>query len=134
MLLRDLKEDENWLTSAWQLTYRVGWEHILRGVYAVYDSFVRTDILVNQRELPDISKESVPAIEEGSNLTIRGMSRTLGVPLMMTFYNQTNIVEVFVAKATEEFKSADYKSFNISMCQFLDSVELAMYRPFGVET
>lgn len=133
MLLRDLKEDENWLTSAWQLTYRVGWEHILRGVYAVYDSFVRTDVLVEQRELADISKESVPSIEEASNLTIRGMSRTMGVPVMMTFYNQTNFVEVFVAKATDEFKSADYKSFNISMCQFLDSIELAMYRPINTE-
>lgn len=43
-------------------------------------------------------------------------------------YNQTNAVTVNVAGMTEEFKEADYEKFNKSLCQYLDSIELAMYR------
>lgn len=133
MLLRELEQDENWLISKWQLTYSVSWEHIQKAVYAAFDSFVRTDILTSTiqgsiTEIETINKDSVMLIEEAASMTIRGMSRILGVPLMITFYNQTNVVELFVAKATDEFKTADYKQFNLSMCQFLDSIELAMYR------
>ena len=48
--------------------------------------------------------------------------------IMITFYNQTNIVDVNVAKMTDEFAVADYEKFNKSLCQYLDSIELAMYR------
>ena len=37
------------------------------------------------------------------------------------------VVDVWVACATDEFKEADYKSFNLSMGQYMDSMELAMY-------
>ena len=47
---------------------------------------------------------------------------------MITFYNQTDLVRATVACATEEFREADYQRFNLSMCQFMDSAELAMYR------
>ncbi len=50
------------------------------------------------------------------------------VPIMITFYNQTNIVDVNVAKMTDEFSKTDYEKFNKSLCQYLDSIELAMYR------
>lgn len=50
------------------------------------------------------------------------------VPIMITFYNQTNIVDVNVAKMTYEFSKTDYEKFNKSLCQYLDSIELAMYR------
>ena len=46
---------------------------------------------------------------------------------MMTFFNQLKTVNVAVACATDEFKEADYHNFNMSMGQFMDSVELAMY-------
>lgn len=133
MLLRELRQDENWLISKWQLTYSVGWEHIQKAVCAAYDSFVRTDILTtsvqgSRTEIETTGKDSVMQIEEAASMTIRGMSRTLGIPLMITFYNQTNVVELFSAKATDEFKSSDYEQFNLSMCQYLDSIELAMYR------
>jgi hypothetical protein len=47
---------------------------------------------------------------------------------MITFYNQTNIVDVNVAKVTDEFKSADYEKYNKSLCQYMSSLEIAMYR------
>lgn len=54
MLLIGVKSDSGWLSSRWNLTYRVGWEHIC--------------------------------------------------------------------------KEADYEKFNKSLCQYMDSIELAMYR------
>jgi hypothetical protein len=29
---------------------------------------------------------------------------------------------------SDEFKDTDYRKFNISMCQYMDSIELAMTR------
>jgi hypothetical protein len=49
------------------------------------------------------------------------------VPVKITFYNQTDHVKVSVRCVNEEFEEADYKMFNISMCRFLDSVEIAMF-------
>lgn len=47
--------------------------------------------------------------------------------MMVKFYNQLQRVDVWVACAADEFKEADYKSFNLSMGQYMDSMELAMY-------
>ena len=49
-------------------------------------------------------------------------------PYIVTFMNQTNVVDVNVAQATAEFSEADYQKFNMSLCQYMDSIELAMYR------
>ncbi len=128
MMLIDVKENNGWLFSEWQLTYRVGWEHICKAVSAVYDSFVNPEILVNHSEVSINSKQDILSIHESANLMIRGLSDILHVPVMITFYNQTNIAKVIVGAASKEFSNADYQRFNVSMCQFLDSVELAMYR------
>ena len=61
-------------------------------------------------------------------MTIRGISKIIQVPLSITFYNQMNTVDVNTAKATSEFINTDYQKLNMSLCQFLDSLELAMYR------
>ena len=71
--------------------------------------------------------EGVLALEENGYLIIRGLSQIIKVPLMITFYNQLDLVRAAVACAAEEFEEADYRRFNLSMCQFMDSIELAMY-------
>ena len=60
-------------------------------------------------------------------MTIRGMSKIIRVPLMITFFNQSDVVNVWVACVSEEFKEADYQNFNRSLGQYLDSMELTMY-------
>ena len=70
---------------------------------------------------------SVLRLEEGGNMVIRGTSTVIKVPMMVKFYNQLQMVDVWVACATDEFKEADYQSFNLSMGQYMDSMELAMY-------
>ena len=55
------------------------------------------------------------------------ISTILKVPVMITFYNQLQAVDVNVAKVTKEFEVCDYQKFNVSMGQYMDSIELAMF-------
>jgi hypothetical protein len=72
--------------------------------------------------------EALLSPEEAGYLMIRGVSETIGVPISITFCNQTDFVRETVISATEEFTKADYRQFNLSMCQYMDSIEMAMYR------
>ena len=73
------------------------------------------------------AKEDILNIEEGSFLTIRGISKIIKMPLMMTIFNQTPIVNVSVPAIDKEFKIADYEKFNKSLCTYMDSIELFMH-------
>lgn len=128
MLLIGTKENEGWILSRWNLTYRVGWEHICKAVNSVYEFYTNQEVLVEDKVVAINVKEEILSLAEGGGLTIRGISTIIKVPIMITFYNQTNIVDVNVAKMTDEFAAADYEKFNKSLCQYLDSIELAMYR------
>lgn len=128
MLLIGVKEENGWLLSRWNLTYRVGWEQICKATHSIYDYYKGIEILVDNQNVTVTGKEEVLKLEEGSNLTVRGMSTILNVPIMITFINQTNIVDVNVAGMTDEFRTAEYQKFNLSLGQYMDSVELAMYR------
>ena len=128
MLLVGTKENEGWILSRWNLTYRVGWEHICKAVNSVYEFYTNQEVLVEDKVAAINAKEEILSLAEGGGLTIRGISTIIKVPIMITFYNQTNIVDVNVAKMTDEFAAADYEKFNKSLCQYLDSIELAMYR------
>ena len=110
MLLMGVKEENGWLCSQWDLTYGTGWTEITKAVKTAYPYY-----------------EDVLCLEEGGNMVIRGTSTVIKVPMMVKFYNQLQRVDVWVACATDEFKEADYKSFNLSMGQYMDSMELAMY-------
>lgn len=128
MLLLGVKENNGWLLSRWNLTYRVGWEQICKAAQSVFEYYNQLEILVANQIVSIDKKEDIMTLDESSNLTIRGMSTIVKVPIMITFVNQTNVVEVNVAKVTSEFSEVDYEKFNMSLCQYLDSIELAMYR------
>ncbi len=129
MFLVGVKENNGWLTSRWDLTYRVGWQHICKGVSAVYDYYEQPEILVGETKVDVASKEAVLELEEAGSMTLRGFSQIVKAPIMMTFMNQTQVVEVHVPIMVEgEFAKADYQQFNTSLCQYMDSIELAMYR------
>ena len=128
MLLIGVREDNDWLLSRWNLTYRVGWEHICKAAKSMFDYYDGLEILVDDKAVEISSKEDIMHIDEARTITVRGMSKIIKVPLMITFYNQTNAVDVSVAIATDEFKGTDYQKFNMSLGQYMDSIELAMYR------
>ena len=117
--------------SEWNLTYRVGWGHICSAAALIYQYTEDAEILVgdaNGQQTVNISSaEEIGQLEEMGWLTIRGRSKIIGVPLMITFYNQLDLVRLHVLAEGEEFAETDYKKFNLSMCQFMDSAELAMY-------
>ena len=130
MLLIDVKNKGGWLYSEWQLTYPTGWNGILNAAYGLYDTFSEPEILIDadSTPVPVKSKQDIAGIGEAGSLMIRGISAFLHVPVMISFLNQTNAVRAVVAAATDEFKNADYKSFNLSVGQLMDSIELAMHR------
>lgn len=128
MLLMTIKENTGWLLSQWNLTYSVGWEQICKAIYFMFDYYDNTEILVDEKLIDLSSKEEIIKIDEARNMTIRGISKIIKAPLMITFFNQTSVVNVNIVKVNEEFKTADYQKFNFSMCQYMDSIELSMYR------
>ena len=131
MMLLGVKKDGDWLYSEWQLTYRVGWGHITSAAALIYEYTKNPELFVGdangEQEVTVGASEEIRALDEGGYLTIRGVSEILRVPMVITFYNQMDLVRATVACATEEFRQADYKKFNLSLCQFMDSAEIAMY-------
>ena len=116
MLLLGVRKENGWLLSTFKLTYGVGWREICNAVSATYDKRVNIS-----------SKDEILQLEEAGSIIIRGLSKIVEVPLMLTFFNQLQKVNVAVACATDEFLEADYQKFNMSIGQYMDSVELAMY-------
>lgn len=131
MKLLGVEKDGGWLYSEWRLTYRVGWEHILNAVSLIYHYTKDPEIISGDAEgdkpVSVDNADEIKSLEESGRLTIRGVSDIIKVPLSITFFNQLDYVRLYVACATEEFETADYKEFNLSMCQFMDSAEIAMY-------
>lgn len=128
MLLVGVKEENGWLLSRWNLTYKVGWNHICKAVHSVYEYYNRPEVLVDGNIVEIKNKDEIFCLEERGSMVIRGNSEIIKIPLMITFYNQIQAVDVSVAGITDEFKNADYQQFNMALGQYMDSIELAMYR------
>jgi len=128
MVLVGVNDEKNWLSSRWNLTYNVGWEHICKAAVAIYDYYGGIEILANGKPVKIEKKEDILNLGEQMNMVVRGHSKIVKTLMMITFYNQLNIVDVSVAKMTEEFQNTDYEKFNKSLGQYMDSIELAMYR------
>lgn len=131
MKLVDVKKGGGWLYSEWNLTYRVGWRRICKAAQLIHHDMKDPEILTGSPgddvRVSINNEEEILSLEESGHLTMRGLSGLIGVPIIITFFNQLDLVRVTVACANEEFADADYKKFNLSMCQYLDSAELAMY-------
>ena len=127
MLLLGVRKENGWLLSTFKLTYGVGWREISKAVSATYDYYDKVEVLVDDKRVNISSKDEILQLEEAGSIIIRGLSKIVEVPLMLTFFNQLQKGNVAVACATDEFLEADYQKFNMSIGQYMDSVELAMY-------
>ncbi|MDD3739348.1 MAG: hypothetical protein PHP31_08670 [Lentimicrobiaceae bacterium] len=128
MLLLGVTEENGWLASTFNLTYAVGWDKICKAVSMIYSYYENVEILVDNEKMDISSKEEILKLEEAGNMTIRGISTIIKVPIMITFFNQLQNVNVTVPCMKGEFENADYQKFNMSLGQYMDSLELAMYR------
>ncbi|MCR5685333.1 MAG: hypothetical protein K6G81_07940 [Lachnospiraceae bacterium] len=126
-----IEEELTWLYSEWSLTYRVGWHQICAAVALIWEYTEAPELKMGdayEESFPEVKNtEEIMNLEESGWLGVRGKSKILEVPVQITFYNQTDHVKVSVLSVNEEFSEADYRKFNLSMCQFMDSAEIAMY-------
>ena len=128
MLLIGVNKENGWLRSQWNLTYPTGWEGICKAVSFAYPYFGQPEVLKNNSVVNISEKSEILRLQEGMNLTLRGISSTFHCPVMITFYNQTKIVEMSLPSLDGEFSEADYEKFNKSCCDYLTSIEIAMNR------
>lgn len=118
-----------YLTPTYMMDRGTGYyQRSMNDCKTMYEFYTQTEILTNDGPEAISYRDDILKLKENGKLTIRGMSTILKVPIMITFMNQLNIVEVMVAQATDQFRETDYQKFNLSLCQYMDSIELAMYR------
>ncbi len=128
MLLLGVREENGWLASTFNLTYPVGWEKICKAVSMAYGYYDNVEVLVDEQVIDISSAEEILTLEEAGTMTIRGISTIIKVPIMITFFNQLQTVNVTMPCSAGKFAKADYQNFNMSLGQYMDSLELAMYR------
>lgn len=88
MLLLGVKKENDWLLAEYNLTYKVGWENICKAVSLAYEYYDNVEILVDNNKVNICSKEEILQLDEARTMTIRGVSKIIQVPLMITFFNQ----------------------------------------------
>lgn len=129
MLLIGVKEEKSWLISRWHLSYHASWQAILKATQAIFAQYDKLQILVDNQVVEVKDKAAIANLQEAGQLTFRGISKILQVPISITFYNQLEEVDVQVAKVKNKFPATvNYEEFNKFAGQYLDSIELAMYR------
>ena len=86
MLLIGITEEPGWIRSTFNLTYRVSWETLLKGVRGVYpymrdvsQNADNPEILVDDEIIQISSPDEILAIPEAGSITIRGF-----VPVIKT--------------------------------------------------
>ena len=129
MLLVGEHEEDGWIYSTFNLTYRVAWEQLLLAVYGAYRFFSDPEVLVDGKPVEIGDPAEILTIAEDRNIMLRGISTVITAPLMISFYNQVQFVNVSVAAVNDEFRDTDYEKYNKSMCQLMDSMEIMMHLP-----
>lgn len=129
MLLVGEHEEDGWIYSTFNLTYRVAWEQLLLAVYGAYRFFSDPEVLVDGKPVEIGDPAEILTIAEDRNIMLRGISTVIAAPLMITFFNQVHFVNVSVGAVNDEFRDTNYEKYNKSMCQLMDSMEIMMHLP-----
>ena len=104
MLFMGHHEDDGWLLSTFNLTFRASWEMMLQGVYEAWHYFANVEILVDRKPIEIKTPEDILKIPENWNITIRGLLMVARTNVEIIFYNK------FIGK-------------------FIDNMEIAMNMP-----
>ena len=128
MLLTGVKKEEGWLYSRWQLTYGAGWDTLCNGGCRLFSDLDDPEVFTDgEKQAPIKEAEKILDLPERGRLMVRGLSKTLGIPVMVTFYNQTKIVDLTLPASREICDSTDYETFNKALAPYVDSLEIAMF-------
>lgn len=127
MVLSTVKEDnDGFLVARWHTTYSISWENILKTVRDIIENYIMPGIIVNDNiKIDIIDLDDILKIKEAVSLTICGMSKTYKIPIIIRFYTQLSIVE---SEIPSEFLKCDYEKVNKAMGQYMDSIELKMFK------
>lgn len=137
MILRDFKEQKEWLLTVWQLTYKVDWKGVLYIAEAIYPYLGQGEVLSNAGREDEANLTAKVSgkdkkfrsllDKEGASLTVRGMSKILKCPLQMTIYNQTYVCEASLPVSFfKDFDTCENKYRQIAevLGQLLNSAEI----------
>ena len=138
MLLVEEREENGWIRSTFNLTYRVTWDQLLQAVHGAYPYFANPQVLVDGTQISVAKQSDILTIPEDRAIILRGISTVLNAPLMITFRNQSQAVAVSVGSVNQEFRNTTYEKYNKSMSQLMDSMEIMMHlhaaKPNGSST
>ena len=128
MLLIGVKKDEGWLYSRWNLTWGAGWLTLCKGGRVLLDDFDNPEVFVDGERIPSFKDpEEIMEVPEHREMRVRGFSRTLGLPVMVDFYNQTKVVDVTLPASEKVVDTTDYETFNKEIAPYVDSMEIMMF-------
>lgn len=129
MLFMGHREDDGWLLSTFNLTFRASWEMMLQGVYEAWHYFANVEILVDRKPIEIKTPEDILKIPEDRNIVIRGLLMVARANVEIVFYNQVHFINVYVECNNEELKNLDYEHYNKFIGKFIDNMEIAMNMP-----
>lgn len=137
MVLREFKEQKEWLFTVWQLTYKVGWKGALYIAEAMYPYLGQGEVLSNvgrgdeanlTAKVSGKDNKFMSLLDkEEASLTVRGMSKILKCPLQMTIYNQTYVCEASLPVSFfKDFETCEnkYQQIAETLGQLLNSAEI----------
>ena len=129
MLLIGVKKEEGWLHSRWNLTWGAGWLTLCKGGLQLLADFDNPEVFVDGEAMKAFAKrEEILDLPERGRLMVRGLSKTLGIPVMVSFYNQTKVVDLTLPATKEVVDSTDYETFNKEIAPYVDSLEIMMFQ------
>ncbi|MBR5724434.1 MAG: hypothetical protein IKX62_03535 [Bacteroidales bacterium] len=128
MLLIGVKEDKGWLYSRWNLTWGAGWKNICKAGWRLLADFDNPEVYVDGEKVgPFADQDDILELPERGQMMVRGLSKTLGIPVMVSLVNQTKLVDVTLPATKEVVDSTDYETFNKEIAPYVDSLELVMF-------
>ena len=129
MILVGVREEKGWLYSEWRMTYLSGWDRLLKAAVVMYEQiFEEAKITCGDKPVEINSADDILKLEESFCITVEGPAKNTKYPLKIELFNKTGFAYATVPMVTDDFKNSDYESFNKAMTQFMDSLEIAMYR------
>lgn len=138
MILRQLREKNGWMFADYEATYRYGWNFVLKAAQYIIDADFMDDLqrVATADIAGDKDKEWLEEVRSAGNklvdcpnvsaeqgvLIVSGLSRIMGCPMQIMFYNQTDHVCLTTPK--KEMFAEDNDVFT----KYMDSIEINVYK------